>query len=58
MNERLAKLLRLAEEQGVKPTESIDELRGDFRDEEDERDEPFDQWLRRTRSEGDQRRAG
>ncbi len=64
VNERQAKLLRLAEEQGVKPIENTDELRGDFWDEADEHEETFDQWLRRTRSdsksprpEGDRRRA-
>ncbi len=53
VSERQAKLLRLAEEQGVKPIESIDDLRGDFWDEEDEREETFDQWLRRIRAEDD-----
>ncbi len=56
-SERQAELLRLAEEQGVKPIESMDELRGDFWDEADERDETFDQWLRRTRAEGDRRQG-
>lgn len=56
-SERQAELLRLAQEQGVKPIESMDELRGDFWDEADERGETFDEWLRRTRSEGDRGRA-
>lgn len=55
-HERLAKLLRLAEEQGVKPIESIDNLGGNFWDAADEREETFDEWLRRTRTEGDHNR--
>ena len=54
---RLAKLLRLAEEQGVKPINNTEDLGGDFWDEADEREETFDQWLRRTRAEGDRSRA-
>ncbi len=58
LEERQAKLLQLATEQGVKPIESTEDLRGDFWDEADEREESFDQWLRRTRAEGDRRGTG
>ena len=55
-DERRAALLRLAERQGVKPISNIDDLRGDFW--KDEGSEDFDEWLRRTRAEGDRRQAG
>ncbi len=59
IEERHAKLLQLAEEQGVKQIGSIDELRGDFWDAADELEETFDHWLRRTRKDDDgQRRVG
>lgn len=53
--ERRAKLLQLAEAQGVKPITSIDELRGDFWGDDDDPDE-FTTWLRRTRASGTYRR--
>ena len=55
IDERHAKLLRLAEEQGVKLIESIDELRGDFFP-EDESIDDFVATVRRWRDEGDMRR--
>ena len=44
----------LAEQQGVKPIRSIDDLRGDFWPEEEGTAE-FLAWLRSTRQEGSQR---
>lgn len=44
-------VLRLAEEQGVKPIRDIDELRGDFWPEDEDPDE-FIETIRRWRTEG------
>lgn len=52
VSERQAKLLRLAEEQGIKPIESIDALRGDFFPENESIDD-FVATVRRWRDEGD-----
>lgn len=49
-----ARALALAEQQGVKPIRSIDDLRGDFWPQEESTDE-FLTWLRNTREEGAQR---
>lgn len=57
-SERRAALLREAERQGIRPLRFDELLSGDFWNEDDERDETFDEWLRRTRAEGDRREAG
>lgn len=57
-SERRAALLREAERQGIGPLDFDEMLGGDFWNEEDERDESFDQWLRRARAEGDRREDG
>lgn len=49
---RRTELLRLAERQGVKPIENIDDLRADFWTEDAaENGEDFLSWLRTTRDE-------
>ncbi len=55
IDERHAKLLRLAEEQGVKPVESIADLRADLFP-EDESIDDFIATVRQWRKEGDTRR--
>ncbi len=52
IDERHAKLLRLAEEQGVKPVESISDLRADFWPEGESIDD-FIATVRQWRKEGD-----
>lgn len=56
VSERQARLLSLAEEQGIKPVESIDDLRGDFFPENESIDD-FVATVRRWRDEGDTTRG-
>lgn len=52
VSKRQARLLRLAKEQGIKPIESIDDLRGDFFPENESIDD-FVATVRQWRDEGD-----